>query len=56
MPECVMQFVQTQDYTMIRHLQDTHFQYKLIKKGARTAEFENVIEWLILSGIISQIY
>ncbi|MBQ2758532.1 MAG: ATP-binding protein [Clostridia bacterium] len=35
---------------------NTRFQYKLIKKGARAAEFENAIEWLNLSGIISQIY
>lgn len=34
----------------------TRFQYKLIKKGARAAEFENAIEWLNLSGIVSQIY
>lgn len=35
---------------------NTRFQYKLIKKGARAAEFENAIEWLILSGIVSQVY
>ena len=35
---------------------NTRFQYKLIKKGARAAEFENAIEWLTLSGIVSQIY
>ncbi len=35
---------------------NTRFQYKLIKKGARAAEFENAIEWLSLSGIVSQIY
>ena len=35
---------------------NTRFQYKLIKKGARAAEFENAIEWLNLSGIVSQIY
>lgn len=35
---------------------NTRFQYKLIKKGARAAEFENAIEWLVLSGIVSQIY
>ena len=34
----------------------TRFQYKLIKKGGRAAEFENAIEWLSLSGIVSQIY
>ncbi|MCM1266665.1 MAG: ATP-binding protein [Bacteroidales bacterium] len=35
---------------------NTRFQYKLIKKGARAAEFENAIEWLSLSGIVSQVY
>lgn len=93
MPECVMQFAETKDYTLIRHTQDTiltsylndmskynnlneikktrltydnitvqlskrntRFQYKLIKKGGRASEFENAIEWLCLSGIVSQIY
>lgn len=93
MPECVMQFAETGDYTLVRHTQDTilasylndmskyntaneikktrlaydnitvqlsrkntRFQYKLIKKGARASEFENAIEWLILSGIVSQVY
>ena len=78
MPECVFQFVETQDYILVRHTQDTilasylndmskysnlneikktrlcydnitvqlskkntRFQYKLIKKGGRAAEFEN---------------
>lgn len=35
---------------------NTRFQYKLIKKGGRVAEFENAIEWLCLSGIVSQVY
>ena len=35
---------------------NTRFQYKLIKKGARAAEFENAIEWLCLSGIVSRVY
>lgn len=93
MPECVMQFVQTGDYILIRHIQDTilasylndmskynnlneikktrlafdnitvqlskkntRFQYKLMKKGGRASEFENAIEWLCLSGIVSQVY
>ena len=93
MPECVMQFVQTKDYILVRHIQDTiltsylndmsqynslnglkktrlaydnitvqfskkntRFQYKLIKKGGRASEFENAIEWLCLSGIVSQVY
>src|SRR5699024_12320111 len=33
---------------------NTRFQYKLIKKGGRAAEFENAIEWLVLSGIVSR--
>ena len=35
---------------------NTRFQYKLIKSGARAAEFENAIEWLALSGIVARIY
>jgi predicted AAA+ superfamily ATPase len=35
---------------------NTRFQYKLIKKGARASEFENAIEWLVLSGIATRIY
>ena len=35
---------------------NTRFQYKLIKKGARAAEFENAIEWLCLSGIVNRTY
>ena len=35
---------------------NTRFQYKLIKKGARASEFENAIEWLCLSGIVSRVY
>ena len=31
------------------------FQYKLIKSGGRAAEFENAIEWLCLSGIVSRV-
>lgn len=93
MPECVKQFVDTKDYILVRHTQDTilagylndmskynhlneikktrlvydnitvqlsrkntRFQYKLIKKGGRASEFENAIEWLCLSGIVSQVY
>lgn len=93
MPECVLQFTQTEDYILVRHTQNTiltsylndmgkyntsneikktrltydnitvqlskkntRFQYKLIKKGGRAAEFENAIEWLCLSGIVSQVY
>ncbi len=93
MPECVMQYVGTGDYILVRHTQDTilssylndmskynnlneikktrlaydsitvqlskkntRFQYKLIKKGGRAAEFENAIEWLCLSGIVSRVF
>ena len=35
---------------------NTRFQYKLIKKGGRASEFENAIEWLCLSRIVSQVY
>ena len=35
---------------------NTRFQYKLIKQGARAAEFENAIEWLTLAGIVNRIY
>ncbi|MCL2078658.1 MAG: AAA family ATPase [Oscillospiraceae bacterium] len=34
---------------------NTRFQYKLIKSGGRAAEFENAIEWLALSGIITRV-
>ena len=93
MPECVMQFIQTKDYILVRNTQNTilasylndmskynnlneikktrlaydnitvqlskkntRFQYKLIKKGGRASEFENAIEWLCLSRIVSQVY
>lgn len=32
------------------------FQYKNIKQGGRTSEFEDAIEWLCLAGIASQNY
>ncbi|MCL2019262.1 MAG: ATP-binding protein [Oscillospiraceae bacterium] len=35
---------------------NTRFQYKLIKTGARAVEFENAIEWLALSGIVTRIH
>ena len=35
---------------------NTRFQYKLIKSGGRASEFENAIEWLALSGIVSRVY
>ena len=36
--------------------ENTRFQYKLVKKGGRASEFENAIEWLVLSGIVSRLY
>lgn len=93
MPDCVSKFVETRDYILIRHTQETilvsylndmskynkeneikktrlvydnitvqlskkntRFQYKLVKKGGRASEFENAIEWLVLSGIVSRVY
>ena len=35
---------------------NTRFQYKIIKTGARVAEFENAIEWLISAGLITRTY
>lgn len=35
---------------------NTRFQYKFVKKGARSAEFENAIEWLCLSEFVSQVH
>ena len=35
---------------------NTRFQYKLIKPGGRAAEFENAIEWLVLSGIVTRVH
>ena len=34
----------------------TRFQYKIIKTGARAAEYENAIEWLVSANLINQIY
>lgn len=94
MPEAVGRYVETGDYTLVRHLQktiimdylddmskyqkneneikktrltynnisvqlskkNTRFQYKLIKSGARAAEFENALEWLVTANIVSRIY
>ena len=36
--------------------ENTRFQYKLVKKGGRASEFENAIEWLSLSGVVTKIY
>ena len=35
---------------------NTRFQYKLIKSGARAAEFENAVEWLAMANLVSQVY
>lgn len=35
---------------------NTRFQYKLIKKGGRAAEFENSIEWLSAANLIHRVY
>ena len=35
---------------------NTRFQYKIIKSGARAAEYENAIEWLVSAGQLSRIY
>ena len=94
MPEAVARFVDTQDYTQVRHVQETiqmdylddmskyqensteikktrltystvsvqlskknvRFQYKIIKKGARAAEYENAIQWLVSGNLLSQVY
>ena len=94
MPEAVARFVETGDYTQVRHVQETiqmdylddmskyqenaseikktrltygtiavqlskkntRFQYKLIKKGARAAEFENAIQWLVTANLVHLVY
>ena len=35
---------------------NTRFQYKIIKTGARAAEYENAIEWLVSAGLINRVY
>ena len=35
---------------------NTRFQYKLIKKGARAAEYENAIQWLVTANLVHQVY
>ena len=35
---------------------NARFQYKLIKTGARAAEYENAIEWLVSANLISRVY
>ena len=34
---------------------NTRFQYKLVRPGGRAREFENAIEWLVLSGIVIRV-
>lgn len=50
---CIEIFIQ---YVEFSAKSNTRFQYKLIKKGGRASEFENAIEWLCLSGIVSQVH
>ncbi len=94
MPEVTARFLDTKDYTQVRHLletiqmdylddmskyqesaneikktrltygtvavqlskKNTRFQYKIIKTGARAAEYENAIEWLVSANLLSRIY
>ena len=35
---------------------NTRFQYKIIKNGARAAEYENAIEWLAAANLLIRIY
>ncbi len=35
---------------------NSRFLYKMVKRGGRAAEFENAIEWLSLSGIVSRCF
>lgn len=94
MPEAVSRFIDTGDFTQVRHVletiqldylddmskyqensneikktrltyetiavqlskKNTRFQYKIIKTGARAAEYENSIEWLVSAGLLSRIY
>ena len=94
MPEVVARFIDTQDYTQVRHVletiqmdylddmskyqesaneikktrltygtvavqlskKNTRFQYKIIKTGARAAEYENAIEWLVSANLLSRVY
>lgn len=94
MPEAVARYIDTGDYTQVRHVletiqmdclddmskyqessneikktrlaygtvavqlskKNTRFQYKIIKTGARAAEYENAIEWLASANLIIRIY
>ena len=94
MPEVVARYIDTKDYTQVRHLQETiqmdylddmskyqesaneikktrltyktvsvqlskkntRFKYKIIKTGARAAEYENAIEWLVSANLITRVF
>ena len=58
MPECVMQFIQTKDYILVRHIQDTILASYLnhLNKVEKRIKNKKVLEWLCLSGIVSQVY
>ena len=94
MPEAVVRFADTGDYTQVRHILDTiqmdylddmskyqdsaneikktrltygtvavqlskkntRFQYKMIKTGARAADYKNAIEWLVSANLLSRVY
>ena len=36
--------------------EDRKFRYALIEKNARAREYENAVEWLILSGLVNRVY
>ena len=36
--------------------EDRKFQYSLIEKNARAREYENSVEWLVLSGLVNRIF
>jgi predicted AAA+ superfamily ATPase len=36
--------------------EDRKFRYSLIEKGARAREYENAVEWLVLSGLANRVY
>jgi predicted AAA+ superfamily ATPase len=94
LPEAVARFLDTEDFTQVRHVletvqmdylddmskyqessneikktrltygtvavqlskKNTRFQYKIIKTGARAAEYENAIEWLASANLIFRIW
>lgn len=41
---------------MKEYTKNTRFQYKIIRIGARAAEYENAIEWLVSANLISRIF